>query len=676
MRFSSAFYQSILDNMVNAYGHYRIITDDAGVAVDFEFIQVNPAMENLMRQSAVKLIGKKVSEVNPGFRMDNPDLMKLFGEVALHRTTRYFEYYFPNAKKWYFISTYSPQPDFFITIFNDVTALKNTEQELRESEARWKYALEGSGDGVWDYYIANSSMYYSPQWKAMLGYSEEDISNSIYEWIYRLHPSDLLRVQNEIANHLHNIDPHFSSEYRMRCKDGTYKWVLGRGMILDRDERGNPLRMIGTHSDISRAKAAEEAITQHQDNLMAFFNGVDSLLFVIDSYGNIREANNTALETLGYELEELRGNNIFDLQPLDDKAEGAKFLQSVMAGRKFNRTLTLVSKNRDKWISVDVRIVTGSWNGEDALFAVCRDITDLRLSEAKFFRAFHINPGIMSITTLEEGRFIDVNKSFCQKTEYERNEILGHTSKELGIYAEIERRDEFINYLKDQGRVRDFETILLSRSGKQIIGLLSADIIRIGTDTYLLVNATDITERRGMEKELERKNQELEKLNQILQTQANTDDLTGIYNHRFIFQRLREEVERADRYHLPLSIMMLDLDYFKRINDKFGHQVGDIVLTRVAQTLKQTLRLIDIAGRYGGEEFMVILPQTSLEDAVQVAERIRERIAGISLEGIHPRVSISIGVASFNEESESELLARADRLLYLAKANGRNRVEY
>lgn len=676
MRFSSAFYQSILDNMANAFGYYRIICDDGGEPFDFEFIQVNPAMEKLMGQIAVNLIGKTINEVEPRFTQDNPDLMKLFGEVATQRVTRYFEYYFSNSKKWYFISTYSPQPGFFITIFNDVTTLKNTEQELRESEARWKYALEGAGDGVLDYDLVNNTIYYSPQWKALLGYDDEDISNKPYEWLYRLHPSDVLRVQNAIANHLQDIDPHFSSEYRMRCKDGTYKWFLGRGMIINRDEQGNPIRMIGTNTDISRSKAAEKAITQHQDNLMAFFNGVDSLLFVINSSGEIREANKTALETLGYTLEELRGNNIFDLQPLDDKAEGTKFLQSVIAGRKFNRTLTLVSRNRDKWISVDVRIVTGPWNGEPALFAICRDITDLRLSEAKFFRAFHISPGIMSITTLEEGRFIDVNNSFCQKLEYDRKEVLGRTSEEMNLYADIAQRDKFIGFLKTEGCVRDYETVILASTGRKLIALISADIIRIGTDTYLLVNATDITERRQMESELERKNQELEQLNQVLLLQANTDDLTSIYNHRFIFQRLREEVERADRYHLPLSIMMLDLDHFKSINDRLGHQIGDIVLNRVAQTIKQTLRQIDIAGRYGGEEFLVILPQTSLEDAVPVAERIRERVSAISLEGVKPKVTISIGVAAFYDESESELLARADRLLYLAKANGRNRVEY
>jgi len=676
MRFSATFYQSILDNMTNAFAYLRIITDEYGEPIDFEFIQVNPALEKIMGIHANSLIGKTVSQVDPIFLEQNSDLLKLFGEVALLGVSRNFEHYFPVRDKWHSISAYSPQPGFFITVFNDVTIIKKTEHELRESETRWKYALEGAGDGVWDYDLLNNKVFYSHQWKAMLGYDDEEITDSLYEWYNRLHPEDLLTVQAEITKLKDTDHDHYSLEYRMCCKNGSYQWFLGRGKVVSRDACGAPLRMIGTNSNITNSKAVEETLKQSEENLMAFFNGVDSLLFVINGEGEIKEANQTALETLGYTVEELRGQNIFDLQPLDDKAEGTKFLRSLIDGKKFNRTLNLINRAHDNWISVDVRMVPGSWNDEPALFAVCRDITELRLSEAKFFRAFHINPAIMAITTLEESRYIDVNKSFCYLLEWDRHEVLGRTSPELCIYEDISQREKFISIVKTEGRVRDFEIVLLSQSGKRIIGSLSADIIRIGTDTYLLTNVSNMTERLLMEQELENKNRELEQLNQVLHRQASIDDLTGIYNHRFIFQRLREEVERADRYQQPLSIMMLDLDHFKTVNDQFGHQTGDIVLHTVAQTIKNTLRHIDVAGRYGGEEFLVILPQTGLEDAVQVAERIREQVEKLTFADKKLRITISIGVSTYGNETESELLGRADRLLYKAKDYGRNRAEF
>jgi len=677
MRFSATFYQSILDNMSNAFSYHRIITDESGEAVDFEYIQVNPALEKMIGVPAHSLIGRTANQVDPSFLETHKDLLKLFGEVALQGISRNFEHRFPIQDRWYSISTYSPQPGFFITIFNDVTAIKKADQELRESETRWKYALEGAGDGVWDYDLAANKVYYSPQWKAMLGYNDEEITGSLYEWINRLHPDDLLRFQMEISNMQNTDQMNYSMEYRLRCKNGSYKWILSRGTVLTRDDAGHPLRIIGTISDVSKSKQSEEIIKQKEENLWAFFNGVDSLLFVIDCNGIIQESNQAAQDALGYTADELRSQNIFHLQAvLDDGGEGAKFLQAVMAGRKFSRTLTLVNKNQDAWISVDVRIVPNTWNGEKMLFAVCRDITELRLSEAKFFRAFHINSAIMSITTQEEGRYIDVNKSFCEMLEYDRKDVLGHTSMEFGTYEDITQRDKFISIVKAEGRVRDFEIVLRSRTGKRIMGLLSSDIIRIGSDSYLLTNVTNITELRLMEQELEHKNRELEKLNQVLHRQASIDDLTSIYNHRFIFQRLREEVERADRYSQPLSIMMLDLDHFKAVNDRFGHQTGDIVLHTVAQTIKKALRNIDVAGRYGGEEFLVILPQTVLEDAVQVAERIREQVEGLVFEDKDLKITISIGVSSYGDENESELLARADHLLYQAKDKGRNRVEY
>jgi|GEM_PF-2367151 len=678
MRFSASFYQSILDNMSNAFAYLRIITDENGEAVDFEFIQVNPALEQIIGKPAHYLIGRTARQIDPIFFELHKDLLNTFAEVALQGASRNLEHHFPNSDKWYSISTYSPQPGFFITLFNDITAIKQTEQKLRESETRWKYALEGAGDGVWDYDIPAKKVFFSPQWKAMLGYADEEISDSLYEWYNRLHPEDLLNVQAAMANMQENNHDYYSLRFRMRCQDGSYKWFLGRGKVVNRDDKGNPQRIIGTNSDISEAKAAEAALKQSEENLVSFFNGVDSMLFVIDCEGNIREANLTALQTLGYSLDEIGHQNILDLDLLEDRTAGAKFLRSLISGKKFNRTLTLVNKTRDNWISVDVRMLPGTWNGDQVLFAVCRDITELRLSEAKFFRAFHINPAIMTITTLEEGSYIDVNKSFCHLLEYERNDVLGRTSLELGIYEDISQRNQFISIVKTEGRVRNFEIALRSRSGKRIIGSLSSDIIRIGMASYLLTNVSNITEHRLLEQELEKKNRELEELNQVLQRQASIDDLTAIYNHRFILQRLREEVERSDRYSQPLSIMMLDLDHFKSVNDRFGHQTGDIVLYRVAQTIKKALRHIDVAGRYGGEEFLVILPQTAREDALQVAERIREQVEGLIFDDKNLRITISIGVTSYKNENEqeSELLARADHLLYQAKHSGRNRVEY
>ena len=155
---------------------------------------------------------------------------------------------------------------------------------------------------------------------------------------------------------------------------------------------------------------------------------------------------------------------------------------------------------------------------------------------------------------------------------------------------------------------------------------------------------------------------------------ANTDGLTGLCNHRHLHERLAQEIERAERYDRPLSVVMGDLDHFKRFNDTHGHPRGDELLIRVAQTLRQASRAADIVARYGGEEFTLILPETPASDAGVLAERARHAIDQIEIGGTCP-ISISVGVASYSPGlSQEALIEAADAALYAAKRRGRNRV--
>jgi diguanylate cyclase (GGDEF)-like protein len=160
-----------------------------------------------------------------------------------------------------------------------------------------------------------------------------------------------------------------------------------------------------------------------------------------------------------------------------------------------------------------------------------------------------------------------------------------------------------------------------------------------------------------------------------IQTQAITDALTGLYNHRYLQERLERETKLADRNGQPVSLILLDLDHLKRINDSHGHRSGDAALRYVATTMKNTVRDVDVCARYGGEEFVIILPQCPGDDAIDVAERLREAIASSPVPGIG-QVTASIGVASYPmaARNKEELVEMADRAMYLAKASGRNRV--
>lgn len=159
-----------------------------------------------------------------------------------------------------------------------------------------------------------------------------------------------------------------------------------------------------------------------------------------------------------------------------------------------------------------------------------------------------------------------------------------------------------------------------------------------------------------------------------------TDELTGLYNRRFLRKRLEEEISRARRSHLPLAVVMMDLDHFKSINDTHGHAAGDKVLCSVAEVLEKSLRHGDIFGRWGGEEFMIFLPGNDREGAEITAERLRAAIAGLDTGHIQAglQLTASLGVSIFDgedpEANAHTLVARADKAMYAAKEGGRNQV--
>lgn len=168
------------------------------------------------------------------------------------------------------------------------------------------------------------------------------------------------------------------------------------------------------------------------------------------------------------------------------------------------------------------------------------------------------------------------------------------------------------------------------------------------------------------------------RLHQLVQELAITDDLTSVFVRRHFNQRFNEELDRAKEFNTKVSFMMIDIDLFKRCNDNYGHLVGDVVLRNTSQILKKNLREIDLVGRYGGEEFAVILPETGKEAAQVAAERLRSAVEKSIINAYNEslNVTISVGVATFPDDTSegSQLIDKADQMLYKSKEEGRNRV--
>ena len=196
------------------------------------------------------------------------------------------------------------------------------ESKLQQSEDLWKFALESGGQGVWDWNPATGKIYFSPTWKSMLGYSENDIANTNDAWAALVHPDDLERVTYEENRHLKGEVNEYVCDYRIRCKNETYMWIHDHGKIISRSSHGKPLRMIGTHTDISALKAAEQALSAEKERLRITLESIRDAVIVTNRHGRITYINPAAEELLVYSAELAKGKELYNICNISSEESG------------------------------------------------------------------------------------------------------------------------------------------------------------------------------------------------------------------------------------------------------------------------------------------------------------------------------------------------------------------
>lgn len=283
---------------------------------------------------------------------------------------------------------------YFITLWG--------EEMLKRSEERWQFALEGNGDGVWDWNPQTKTIFFSRQWKETLGYAEHELENSWHEWETRIHPEDTAMVWGKIQKHLDGLTPYFSAEYRIRRKDGTYIWVLDRGKIMTRDKDGHPTRMIGSSANVTDRKRAESRVQTLQAQLIqkekfaslahltaGVVHEINSPLGVIKS--------NIGLSTMLYNLfEELLASPVteeraFKLQSLIEKLHKANRMSILASDRlvEIIKTLERLSRLDDiNWQTVDLH---------EAIESVLIPLLDEHHEEVTIHRRYGVLPKITCI---------------------------------------------------------------------------------------------------------------------------------------------------------------------------------------------------------------------------------------------------------------------------------------
>ncbi|NTU76433.1 MAG: sensor domain-containing diguanylate cyclase [Alphaproteobacteria bacterium] len=320
------------------------------------------------------------------------------------------------------------------------------------------------------------------------------------------------------------------------------------------------------------------------------------------------------------------------------------------------------------WLSVTERLI--NWHGATAVQLCLFDIGEYIALEQRMFdneqvlrSMLEILPVPIYIARRDDGQLLYVNRKTCLLFQQSVGPLLRRKSTDF--YIEKQDREQIRELAETLGDIRDVEVKMRTAEGREFTAELAAHAINYGETPAILVALNDITQRKQLE-------------NDLFQ-QANTDALTGISNRRYFLVQAEQELRRARRFARDLSVMMIDLDHFKPINDKLGHATGDAVLESMVKLALESLRQSDIMGRLGGEEFAVILPETNLVAADDVANRLRQHLAERPIVTVKGAVicTASIGVAQLSGKDSSidELLCRADEALFRAKEKGRNRVE-
>jgi len=447
--------------------------------------------------------------------------------------------------------------------------------------------------------------------------------------------------------------------------------------------------------DIIQRKRVEEALKFSEKKYRMLHESMIDGFVRINMNGEILDYNQAYKDMLGYSETELNSLTYLDITPENWHDHEMRIVKSQILTRGFSDIYEKEYKRKDGVIfPVELRTVVlrDEQGNPTGMWAIVRDITSrkqvemaLQQSESRFRTA------LQEVQTIAvQGYALDGTTQYWNSASeklygYSAQEAIGQNLLDLIIPPEIreEVRQAIQQMAESRRPIPMAELSLMRKDGSRVSVYSSHVIVPVAGHTpELFCLDVDLTQRKQAEEALKTANAELKASLDREKKLAHTDMLTGVHNRRNLYELAAQEFDIAMRYNQPLSIMMLDLDHFKKVNDTFGHTVGDQILVQVTQAALAELRSADAIGRYGGEEFMILLPMTKAQQAYPLAERIRESVAQIRVPTPigDASVTLSIGIIEMTQtagktESLEALIRRVDQAMYSAKQGGRNRTE-
>ncbi|MCD6190488.1 MAG: EAL domain-containing protein [Sulfurimonas sp.] len=565
---------------------------------------------------------------------------------------------------------------------------KNLEEKIKETVAksnrlheRLELALLGSKDGVWDWNILTNNVYFSPRWKEMLGYSDDELPNEFSSWDSRVHPDDLEVALAGLQENIDGKTEYYEGTHRLKHKDGHWVWILDRGKAIF-DEDGKPIRMIGTHTDISASKELELKSVQRGKILDNSTNEI----FIFDAHDfKFLYINKGAQKNIGYSSEEMLEMTPVDIKPMLVLEDFINLLKPITENGEEHIQFSTIHQRKDgSRYNTDIYLQSTIFEGHDAYVAFILDVTMRKETEKDLVQQHELLQNIVDTVPSrifwkdKDLIYLGANKLLLQDAGLETLEdIIGKNDFDLPwgeTEAEIYRADD-IKVMQSGISYINFEEIQTHEDGSVTTLLTSKVPLRDSDDNVIgvLGSYVDITAQRQTEEELKVQKD-------VLAHQAHHDALTGLPNRILFNDRLEQAIEKAKRNETKVALLFIDLDHFKEINDSLGHEIGDKILQEVTKRLEETIRDEDTLARLGGDEFTIIVEDLLHgEDASLLANKVLKVLAKfINIEDNILYVSSSIGISLYPDDGGSSvnLLKYADSAMYRAKNEGRNNFQF
>ena len=468
-------------------------------------------------------------------------------------------------------------------------------------------------------------------------------------------------------------------------KKGEEKIVSWHNVPL-KDGNGRICGTLSSGLDITEKIELENNLRKSEKAFrLAFENSEDAIFWADVKTGVIVRCNKAAETLLERSSNEIIGKCQSLLHPPEDKKHYERiFKRHAKVKKSFEEEVEIITKSGIKKI-VQINATVIPNNGQIIVQGIFRDITYkkrseqmIRESEKRYRAIFEQAADSIVLFRADTGDFIEFNDKACEALGYTREEFAKLKIADFEVAESPEEVKKHIRNIAKKGS-DIFETKQRTKNGQILDVLVSAKVITLYGEKYVQTIWRDVSERKKTRKELEVLNKQLMKTNKKLKESVVIDPQTELYNHRYMTEAIEAEFNRAKRYAQPIAAIMLDIDYFKSINDVYGHQYGDLILKQFASQLKRMVRPYDIVARYGGEEFVIISPGADKKNALALAQRILDAVNLYNFGNREQNVKIklSMAVVSYPEDvtvRALNLIEVANEILDKAKELGGNRV--